>query len=150
MNARDFLDVADELATGMYESHWRTAVSRAYYAAFHVASTLLGQCGFIVPDAERAHSYLRLRLMNAGHPDVVEAGTGLDELRKARNRADYKINVPFQNAVAIERSQLAADVVRLLEEAAALPTVLVQITLAMRDYERDVLRDVTWRAPSSP
>ncbi len=150
MNARDFLDVAEELATGMHESHWRTSVSRAYYAAFHVASTLLEGCWFIVPDMERAHAYLRLRLMNAGHPDVVGAGAGLDELRKVRNRADYKIKVAFRQEIAIERAQLAADVIRLLEEAAEVPTVLDQITLAMRDYERDVLRDVTWRAPGSP
>jgi uncharacterized protein (UPF0332 family) len=147
MNAREFLDLADELATGIHESHWRTSVSRAYYAAFHVACTLLEECGFTVPDSERAHSYLRFRLMNAVHPDVVEAGTGLDELRNTRNRADYKIKAPFPNEVAIQRCQLAADVIRLLEEAAALPTVVNQITQAIRDYERDALRDVAWRAP---
>jgi hypothetical protein len=41
----------------------------------------------------------------------------------------------------------AADTVRLLEETAELFTVVNQITLAMCDYEREVLRDVTWRAP---
>jgi uncharacterized protein (UPF0332 family) len=35
MKARDFLDVAEELAGGIHEGHWRSAVSRAYYAAFH-------------------------------------------------------------------------------------------------------------------
>jgi hypothetical protein len=76
-----------------------------------------------------------------------EAGTGLDELRKVRNRADYDFDVSVQHQAAIERVQLAGDVVRLLEEAAALPTVCERITEAMRIYERDVLRDVSWRAP---
>ena len=45
MKPRDFLDVADELSDG--EAHWRSAVSRAYYAAFHVARRLLIELGFV-------------------------------------------------------------------------------------------------------
>ncbi len=147
MKARDFLNVAYELLEGNHESHWRSAVSRAYYAAFHAARDLLVQCGFTVPQEERAHAYLRMRLMNSGHPDVVQAGKWLDDLRKVRNRADYDLDHDFEHADAVNRVQQAADTLRLLEEAAALPTVCERITEAMRTYERDVLRDVTWRAP---
>ena len=145
MNARDFLDVADELVMGPHESHWRSAVSRAYYAVFHVAATLLEQCGFAVPPADRAHAYLWMRLSKSIHPDVVEAGRRLDDLRRARNQADYGLRRPYAHAEAVGFVQRAADILRILEDAATMPTVLAQITQAMRDYERDVLQDVTWR-----
>jgi uncharacterized protein (UPF0332 family) len=147
MNPRSFLDVADELATGTHEGHWRSAVSRAYYATFHRARLLFGQCGFAVPQSERAHAYFHMRLMNAAHPDIMQAGVWLEDLRRARNEADYAIDVAFDPSLAVSLVQRAEDLIRLLEEAAALPHVLAQITLAMRDYERDVLHDVTWRGP---
>ena len=40
MNWRDFLSLAARLAGGATEADWRTAVSRAYYAAFHVDSNV--------------------------------------------------------------------------------------------------------------
>ena len=147
MNAREFLDVAEELIAGMYEGHWRSGVSRAYYALFHVARILLQGCGFLVPRADRAHVYLSRRLMNSQHVDMIRAGTWLDDLRGLRNVADYDIDEVVSQAEAIANQETAVKAIRLLEDAVALPTVLAQITLAMRDYERDVLRDVTWRAP---
>ncbi len=41
MNERDFLRLAAVLAGGAAEAEWRTAVGRAYYAAFHMARRLL-------------------------------------------------------------------------------------------------------------
>ena len=90
-----------------------------------------------------------MRLMNSGHPDVALAGRWLDALRTERNIADYDMRRSVKHTDAIRHVERAAEVVRLLEEVAALPTVVAQITLAMREYERDVLRDVTWRGPSS-
>ena len=46
MNGRDFLDVANDLLASPREAAWRSAVSRAYYVAFHVARELLGDLGF--------------------------------------------------------------------------------------------------------
>ena len=40
MKPRDFLDLADELVIGSGEAEWRSAVSRAYYAAFRLPDTL--------------------------------------------------------------------------------------------------------------
>jgi hypothetical protein len=40
MNWRDFLQLARRLSRGTAEADWRTAVSRAYYAAFHIARRL--------------------------------------------------------------------------------------------------------------
>jgi uncharacterized protein (UPF0332 family) len=74
MTPNDILDLAAELVTASTEAAWRAAVSRAYYAAFHAGRLLLQGMGFEVPQGERVHAYLWLRLSNSGHPDVAEAG----------------------------------------------------------------------------
>ena len=45
MAGPDFLPLAGRLVAGTTEPEWRTAVSRAYYAAFHVARRLLEDLG---------------------------------------------------------------------------------------------------------
>src|SRR5262249_6282506 len=124
---------------------WRTAVSRAYYASFHVARNLLRQCGFVVPRADQAHAYLWQRLANCGHPDISQAGNHLNDLRSLRNRSDYDLDRPLAHAQAVRLVLLAEDIIRLLEQAATEPALLTLITDAMKDYERDVLKEVTWQ-----
>ncbi len=145
MNARDFLEVAGEWAAGAREAEWRSAVSRAYYAAFHIARGLLQDCGFVVPEGDQAHAYLWLRLANAGHPDVRRAGNDLSFLRRNRNWADYDLGEPLDQANAINYVQSALEIVQLLEAVAATPTVRTATTDAIKVYERDVLRQVTWQ-----
>ena len=62
MTGSDFLPLANQLAAAATEPEWRTAISRAYYAAFHVARQLLEELGFRVPWADRAHAYLTIAL----------------------------------------------------------------------------------------
>src|SRR5262249_45562525 len=100
MNERDFLTLAATLAGGPTEAEWRTAVGRAYYAAFHVARRLLEDLGFTVPRADRAHGYLGLRLQNCGDLPAQQAGADLDGLRRLRNRADYDLHHPVDQMVA--------------------------------------------------
>jgi hypothetical protein len=145
MDPREFLDVAADWAVAVREAEWRSAVSRAYYAAFHVACRLFRRAGFIVPGAERAHGYLWLRLSNSGHTDVIEAGRKLSYLRRDRNDADYELGRPFPQQLAIDDVAAAMSIIQLLETVETTPHVLTQITAAMRVYERDVLHDVTWR-----
>lgn len=146
MDPREFLDLAGELATGMREGDWRSAVSRAYYAAFHVAR-LLQRCGFTVPSGEQAHAYLWMRLSNAGRPDVQRIGSDLSNLRGVRNQADYVLERPFDNGTAVGYVQTAATIIQLLEAVPTTPPVQSQITEALRTYERDVLRQTTWHGP---
>jgi hypothetical protein len=60
VTGRDFLAIARQLASGSTEAEWRSAISRAYYATFHVARELLEDLSFAVPRADRAHVYLWL------------------------------------------------------------------------------------------
>jgi len=143
MDARNFLTTADQLAQGATEADWRSAVSRAYYAVFHVARRLFTTCGFTVPRADRAHSYLWLRLCNSGDAVVQRAGADLNALRRLRNHADYDVDRPLPQATALAQAQNARRVLQALDAAAQVP-LKTQITDAMKIYERDVLKDVTW------
>jgi hypothetical protein len=144
MNPHDFLELADEEAAGIREVDWRSATAGAYFAAFHVARRLLQQCGFAVPQADQAHGYLWLRLSNSGHPDIQDAGRNLRSLRGYRNQAHYDIEDLFTRAQAMETVLLAGEIIKLLEAATAMPSLLAGITDAIRIYERDVLRQITW------
>ncbi len=143
MNFRDFLPLADTLAKGSSEAEWRTACSRGYYAAFHVARQLLLALGFRVPQGDRAHGYLWLRLSNAGEPQVQRAGRFLNDLRRERNHADYDEHRTIIRGIAAQCVQRAEDIIQALD-AAAIEPIRTQITDAMKIYERDVLHDVTW------
>jgi uncharacterized protein (UPF0332 family) len=143
---RDFMDVADVLITGAHEADGRSGVSRAYYSAFHAARLLLRACGFEVPRADQAHAYLWLRLANSGHPDVQKAGNELNELRRVRNWADYDAERDFPHDNAVGFVELGESLLTLFQTATAEEEVRTRITDAMRVYERDVLREVTWHA----
>ena len=144
MIGRDFLPLAKQLATGSTEAEWRSAISRAYYAAFHVARELLQDLGFTVPRAERAHVYLSRRLSNSGDAQVQRAGSDLNTMRGERNQADYDLHRPASPGIAALRVQLSEQVIQFLDGARQEPT-RTQITDAIKIYERDVLKDVTWR-----
>jgi uncharacterized protein (UPF0332 family) len=144
MIPRQFLLVAEDMIEGDAEGHWRSAISRAYYAAFHVGRELMARCGFRVPESERAHKHVNDRLMNAGHEGVKEAGTSLDILRRRRNDADYHLTTPLSRLKADQQVETARSIIEALEAAEADPVALFAITQAMRDYERG-RGDVTWK-----
>jgi uncharacterized protein (UPF0332 family) len=139
MDFRDFLPLAKTMVRGATEAEWRSACSRGYYAAFHVARRLLLALGFRVPQADRAHGYLWLRLSNAGVAEVKEAGRQLNDLRRERNRADYDDHRTIIQADAAQNIRFVEEVIQALD-AAAIEPVRTQITDAMKVYERDV----TW------
>ena len=140
MNWRDFLLLASRLAAGTTEAEWRTAVSRAYYAAFHVARRLFGDLNFTVPRADRAHQYLAFRLSNSGDSAVEQAGRDLETLRRLRNRADYDGTPALTRTQAAAAVQLAEGIIQALD-AARLEPNRTQIRDGMIAYERDVLRE---------
>lgn len=149
MNPRDVFDVADELAEGSKEAFWRSAVSRAYYAAFLVACELFDQAGFSLPNDQRIHAYLWMRLSNCGRGEVMEVGGTLQDLRRQRGRADYDMRWELDHKQARKLVADASDVIRVLDDLAASPAVLAQVVAAMRVYERDVRKEVTFRGPDA-
>lgn len=142
MNPLLFLAQAQRLAAASAEEDSRSATSRAYYAAFHVASSFMANLGFNVPNAERAHAYLWLRLQNAGEATIQRAGILLNDLRRERTRADYDLRRSFAQARALAAVQDAATIIKVLNTVVE-PT-RTQVMDTMKDYERLVLHDVTW------
>jgi uncharacterized protein (UPF0332 family) len=130
---------------GNGEAEWRSAASRAYYAAFHAARIMLRSCGFTAPHGDQVHTYVWMRLANCGHIDLQRAGNRLNELRGMRNLADYDLDHPFVPFDALDQVRDALDILLLLETACTLPVTLARITDAIRVYERDVLGHVSWR-----
>src|SRR5206468_1835863 len=132
---------ARRLAGGSDESDWRSAVSRAYYAAFHTARDLLADLRFRVPRADRAHDYLYRRLNNCGEQRVQDAATLLTDLRRRRNRADYDMHPP---CLAGDAGDAVVDAEQILQTLDTLTQPeLTQITAAMKVYEQQI-GDVTW------
>ncbi len=142
---RELIDLANDLCAEDREVAWRTAATCAYFAVFHLASELLDQAGFDVPNSEKAHGYLWLRLENSGHPDVSAAGMELKELRTRRNRAQYDRNDTFSHLDATRQVVASLRVMDLLEQVRESPDTVTRIIPVIRDYERDVLQDVTYR-----
>jgi uncharacterized protein (UPF0332 family) len=143
MNGRDFLPLAKSLLKDMTEAGRRSAVSRAYYAAFHVARRLMDDLGFAVPRADQAHGYLWLRLSNSSDLAVVDAGQRLGTLRRKRNFADYDVAASLSISEATAHVVDAEEIIQIFDAANVEPT-RTQITDAMKVYERDVLKLVTW------
>jgi uncharacterized protein (UPF0332 family) len=141
MTGREFLPAARRMAASTDEADWRSAASRAYYAAFHVARDLLTALHFRTPRADRAHNYLYARLNNAGDALVERAATLLHELRTRRNFADYDVRSPYAAPDAVRSVADAEEVLRILD--ALTPAQSVQITDAMKLYEQGI-GDVTW------
>ncbi|HEY1378041.1 MAG TPA: HEPN domain-containing protein [Gemmataceae bacterium] len=142
MNGRDFLATTRHLAGRGTEADWRSAVSRAYYAAFHVTRDLLASRRFRTPQADRAHNYLYVRLNNCGEPAVQQAANQLKTLRNRRNMADYEMGRTVPVKAATDSIAEAESIIRTLD--ALTPAELTQITTAMKAYEQAV-GDVTWQ-----
>jgi uncharacterized protein (UPF0332 family) len=139
----DFLKLAEVWIHGGSEAEWRSAVSRAYYAAFHKARRLFAELGFQPPKGDQAHAYLWLRLLNCGDPQVQAAGSDLNSLRRDRNRADYAVDQNLSQSDGLTQVQSARQIIQVLTTAATEPT-RTQITDAMKTYESNILRQVTW------
>ena len=115
----DYLDLADELVkrTGD-EAPERSAVSRAYYAAFGSAREYLIRRGASIPKAGPAHAIVWTPFHTTPDPVRRRIANLGRLLRKQRSRADYDdsypgLSVDAQNAVAMAR--------RLLSDLAGLP-----------------------------
>jgi uncharacterized protein (UPF0332 family) len=96
MDGNDFIALAGKLAAAPTadEAACRTAISRAYYGAFHVARALLVDFGFAPVGNANVHGFVQHYLNGSGHPEACRAAFLLSHLQSARNRADYRLDDP--------------------------------------------------------
>jgi uncharacterized protein (UPF0332 family) len=118
MRGREFYELAEHLAQGSRPSELRSAVSRAYYGAFHVAREFVdAECRINLPTDASVHKKLQ-ELFDACSPHVLNTiGRRLTSLREARNYADYKLtHLPSsRKANAITHLQIANQLIYAIE-----------------------------------
>jgi hypothetical protein len=93
MTPHEFITFAGKLAAmgSGGEAAVRSAVSRAYYGAFHLAREFLDELTVTVPANLRSHAFVRQCLIGSGVADAVFAGGALHDLHTERIRADYEL-----------------------------------------------------------
>jgi uncharacterized protein (UPF0332 family) len=92
MTGRDFVVCAGAFAKGASEAELRSAVSRAYYGAFHEARVLLADTGVRLPKTEQVHLKVGYCLQDCGEENAAKAGQQLEILRTQRKAADYDLD----------------------------------------------------------
>ena len=98
----------------------RTAISRAYYAAYHAAFNFLEAIGLSPRTDKWAHDDIFSHFANSGCEDLQRLGSTLGNLHNRRIEADYALS-----NLEIEKPEIAARVVartaRVLRELGQLP-----------------------------
>ena len=107
--------LAAELISGPTEAHYRSAVSRAYYGAFHIVRRLLEDVGVHLPKGEQVHAKAIYCLQDCGEQSAAEAAAYLEILRTERNRADYDLD-----RIAYKQREAEAQVRKAQHTVAAL------------------------------
>src|SRR5689334_1892905 len=92
MDPREFNHVAIDIvvrrpSTG--PAAYRSAISRAYYAALKVAADVLTSIGHFPGRGDSKHKRVVIYLQQSGDAKLTRAGAMTDELRRKRNSADY-------------------------------------------------------------
>lgn len=126
MLPHEFISVATQLLAGEGEGRLRSAVSRAYYGAFHLAREFLSDCGIIIGIDALAHRNVRWCLANSNEQFIEKASRLLDTLRESRNEADYK---------------LASTRFRLRSNATGEVQLAVEISALLAPYQADEHKD---------
>lgn len=116
----EYLTLAHELAgqarvPSSQESKLRSAISRAYYAAFccarnHVRDKELRA----IPSKADAHQYVRNQFLNSRDHVRKKIGTNLGRMRTNRNKADYDDSVSELDRLAKKALIQSAEVMSVL------------------------------------
>lgn len=120
----EYLNLARELQRNKQmgsaeEARLRSAVSRAYYAAYHAARKRLEQDGDKgLHEAEQPHAYVWQQFKLSTQPERREIGTKGKRLKLQRCDADYESTVANWRATTI-KAILESE--RVFDELAKLP-----------------------------
>ncbi|HET6878557.1 MAG TPA: hypothetical protein VFI31_00195 [Pirellulales bacterium] len=145
MDPRDFISLALRLSNSQNEADLRSAVSRAYYGAFHVARQFFFDVGLRWTRKEsyaaEVHMKVRYCLSQAGEADALLASDQLWSLRDLRNQADYDLDsTRFKSAARVATAvRIAPEVVDAIQRCRVEP-VFTEAGDRIRKYARDVLR----------
>lgn len=95
MHPTRFLRLAKLLRDGPPDAeNYRTAISRAYYAAYHAGREALLAIGIRPSEGPAGHGDVVKCLGGCGDPVLARAGTRLQDLHGRRRKADYSLGDP--------------------------------------------------------
>ncbi len=115
----EYLQLAEELLAKSTilpndESKIRSAVSRAYYAAFNQAKLFLETKDRLTIPHYNVHQYVIYQLKNSSDTRRKKIGNRLFVLRDYRNQADYNQNIVFTINTCEESLTLARRIIQVL------------------------------------
>jgi uncharacterized protein (UPF0332 family) len=121
MDGRDLIAVAAHLtqnaALGKAEARFRSAISRAYYGAFHLVAQFLAEHHRPVRENHTGHHEAHGVLLGIGILEAVQAARILNDLRSQRNGADYRLSAKGFDSQADAMARVeAAETIRILLE----------------------------------
>jgi uncharacterized protein (UPF0332 family) len=140
ISPNDLLLQADRLLAANTEVDRRTAVSRAYYGAYHVVRGFLAQrCGIVLSKGADVHRAMQFCLLNSQNDLLRDAGIRLESLRTERNHADCDLSDSrFKDTVRVGiQLQRAREILSKLAEAEKKAASFQQ---AVRNYASGVLK----------
>jgi hypothetical protein len=89
---RKFLDLAQALAIEPpHPAKLRTAISRAYYAAYNVSVQTLESMGVQISKGPNGHGQVQRFLGNSKNQELEQIGSDLGTLHSSRLAADYRL-----------------------------------------------------------
>lgn len=138
MTNTDFIDFAGKIAATYSDAAaCRSAISRAYYGAFHVVKSFLELCGIRSPRNANTHVFLQRSLLNSGVPLASEAGLLLADLFSDRLSADYQLAKRHVENVAYARTSVeTAERIRIAIQSCDTDATRRQVAAGIADYER--------------
>lgn len=121
MTGADFYQLAVALGSGSSPAELRSATSRAYYGAFHMACAMLRDAGIVLPKDAACHEKDPQILGNSGDPEVIAAASKLGSLRTNRNDADYRLDKrsPERSQTVQLHLRVAGDIIECLRQCSS-------------------------------
>lgn len=122
MTPKEFIEISAKLVahTGFasHEARHRTAVSRAYYGAFHAVSEFLQDCELTVRRNAYGHQDAIDYLRKSGDVRARLISGMVDDLRQKRILADYRLEAATFESVTLAKDcvEIASEVLTLLAE----------------------------------
>ena len=139
MEGKAFLEIAQKLAQMRSEPALRSAVSRAYYAAYNCCIQLLNELGFKFEKGAPAHEKVAQYLSNASIDEIKTAAESLILLRKRRNQADYNMRkTEFQNHIICQLDLVNAQAIIALIEKYSREPFRTQLKNGLRAYHTKI------------
>jgi uncharacterized protein (UPF0332 family) len=139
VEGKEFFELAQKLVQMRSESALRSAISRAYYAAYHCCIQLLREFGFQFSKDASAHDKVAAYLNNAGITEIQFASKELGYLRRRRNHADYDLaSAEFQNHINCQLDLARAQSIILEIEKYNQEPLRTQLRTGLRKYHAKI------------